>query len=310
LSFYAIIGYFTGPIGALIGMNKTVQDAVIAADRLFEVMDLKREEETNQSVLTEEMIGDITFTDVRFDYGSRTTVFERLNLHIPKGKLVAVVGESGSGKTTLMALLQRVYPVNSGKIMIGDYDIRYLTNASLRKVIGVVPQEIHLFSGNVVDNIAVGDMSPDMNRIMALCKSLGLTTFIETLPAGFNTYIGENGTQLSGGQRQRIAIARALYRRPEVLVLDEATSSLDSISENHIQCVIQDFNKEGKTVVLIAHRLSTVMNADKIVVLDRGSVVEEGDHSSLMNVKGYYYNLWQQQFPPEYALLSKPLPKN
>lgn len=310
LSFYAIIGYFTGPIGALIGMNKTVQDAVIAADRLFEVMDLKREEETNQSVLTQEMIGDITFTDVRFDYGSRTTVFERLNLHIPKGKLVAVVGESGSGKTTLMALLQRVYPVNSGKIMIGDYDIRYLTNDSLRKVIGVVPQEIHLFSGNVVDNIAVGDIKPDMNRIMALCKSLGLTTFIETLPAGFNTYIGENGTQLSGGQRQRIAIARALYRRPEVLVLDEATSSLDSISENHIQSVIQDFNKEGKTVVLIAHRLSTVMNADKIVVLDRGSVVEEGDHSSLMNVKGYYYNLWQQQFPPEYALLSKPLPKN
>jgi len=310
LSFYAIIGYFTGPIGTLIGMNKTVQDAVIAADRLFEVMDLEREDETNRSQLTAEMVGDVTFVDVHFEYGSRTTVFEKLNLHIPKGKLVAIVGESGSGKTTLMALLQRIYAINSGKILIGDYDIRYLTNDSLRQVIGVVPQDIHLFSGNIVDNIALGDINPDMNRILAICKELGISAFIETLPAGFNTYIGENGTQLSGGQRQRIAIARALYRRPEILVLDEATSSLDSMSENHIQRVIADFNKAGKTVILIAHRLSTVMNADKIVVLDKGNVVEEGDHPGLMNVKGYYHNLWQQQFPPEYALLSKPLQKN
>jgi len=310
LSFYAIIGYFTGPIGTLIGMNKTVQDAMIAADRLFEVMDLEREEEANQSQLTEERVGDITFADVRFEYGSRTTVFEKLNLHIPKGKLVAIVGESGSGKTTLMALLQRIYPVNAGKIVIGDYDIRYLTNDSLRRVIGVVPQDVHLFSGNIVENIALGDVHPDMNKVLAICKRLGLSPFIEALPAGLNTYIGENGTQLSGGQRQRIAIARALYRQPEILVLDEATSSLDSVSENHIQQVISDFNKEGKTVILIAHRLSTVMNADKIVVLDKGGVVEEGNHPGLMNVKGYYYNLWQKQFPPEYALLSKSLQKN
>ena len=310
LSFYAIIGYFTGPIGSLIGMNKTIQDAVIAADRLFEVMDLEREETANQSALTTEMVGDITFTDVRFEYGSRTTVFEKLNLRIPKGKLVAIVGESGSGKTTLMALAQRIYPVNSGKISIGDYDIRYLTSDSLRRIIGVVPQDIHLFAGNIVENIALGDVNPEMDRILAICKELGLSEFIETLPAGFNTYIGENGTQLSGGQRQRIAIARALYRRPEILVLDEATSSLDSISESHIQRVVANFNAAGKTVVVIAHRLSTVMNADKIVVLDRGDVVEEGNHPSLMNIKGYYYRLWQQQFPPEYALLSKAIPGN
>ncbi|SFC67544.1 ATP-binding cassette, subfamily B [Parapedobacter composti] len=302
LSFYAIIGYFTGPVGSLIGMNRTMQDALIAADRLFEIMDLEREEDANTYELTPAMIGDVSFADVRFQYGSRTPVFEKLNLSIPKGKVTAVVGESGSGKTTLMSLLQRIYMPDSGKIMIGDYDIRYLTSESLRRLIGVIPQEIHLFSGNVIQNIAIGDVTPDMNRILAICKELGILDFVESLPAGFNTHLGENGAQLSGGQRQRIAIARALYRQPEVLILDEATSSLDSISENYVQQTIASFNKQGKTVILIAHRLSTVMHADKIIVLHKGELVEEGSHSSLMNVKGYYYNMWRQQFPPEYVL--------
>lgn len=310
LSFYAILGYFIGPVGSLIGMNKTIQDAVIAADRLFEVLDLEREETENQSDLTAGMVGDITFTDVKFQYGTRATVFGRLSLHIPKGKVTAVVGESGSGKTTLLALLQCMYPIQSGKICVGDHDVRYLTNESLRKLVSVVPQDVHLFDGNIVQNIAVGDLSPNMNEVVRLCKSLDLLGFVEQLPAGFNTYIGENGTQLSGGQRQRIAIARALYRQPEILILDEATSSLDSISEGHVQRTIAAFNEQGRTVIIIAHRLSTVMNADRIVVLHQGELVEEGDHPGLMNVKGYYYNMWQQQFPPEYALLSKSLQKN
>lgn len=310
LSFYAILGYFVGPVGSLIGMNKTIQDAVIAADRLFEVMDLEREETENQRPLTPEMVGDIAFADVRFQYGTRALVFDRLNLRIPRGKITAVVGESGSGKTTLLSLLQRLYPLESGKITIGDHDIRYLTNESLRRLVGVVPQEVHLFSGNIIQNIAVGDLSPDMNTIISLCKRLDMMSFIEQLPAGFNTPIGENGTQLSGGQRQRIAFARALYRQPEILILDEATSSLDSISEGYIQRMVVEFNKEGKTVVIIAHRLSTVMNADKIVVLRNGEVMEEGDHPGLMNLKGHYYNLWQRQFPPEYTLLSKQLLTN
>ncbi|WP_257667785.1 peptidase domain-containing ABC transporter [Parapedobacter tibetensis] len=305
LSFYAILGYFIGPVGSLIGMNKTVQDALIAADRLFEVMDLEREEQENQSDLTPEMIGDVTFMDVKFQYGTRATVFERLNLSIPMGKVTAIVGESGSGKTTLLSLLQSMYPLQGGKIMIGDYDIRYLTNESLRRVVAVVPQEVHLFAGNIVQNIAVGDMSPDMNQVVKLCKELDMLGFIDQMPAGFNTYIGENGTQLSGGQRQRIAIARALYRHPEILILDEATSSLDSSSERYVQQAIAALNGQGKTVILIAHRLSTVMSADKIVVLHKGELIEEGDHPSLMNVKGAYYNMWQQQFPPEYTLLSK-----
>ncbi|MGV3761632.1 peptidase domain-containing ABC transporter [Parapedobacter sp.] len=310
LSFYAILGYFIGPVGSLIGMNKTIQDAVIAADRLFEVMDLEREETENQSDLTPEMIGDMVFVDVKFQYGTRTTVFEKLNLQIPKGKVTAIVGESGSGKTTLLSLLHNMYPIQGGKIMVGDFDVRYLTHDSLRRLVGAVPQEVHLFAGNIVQNIAIGDLSPDMNEIMKLCKELDLLSFIEQLPAGFNTYIGENGTQLSGGQRQRIAIARALYRKPEVLILDEATSSLDSVSESYVQRTIADFNNQGKTVIIIAHRLSTVMNADKIAVLHKGALVEEGNHASLMNIKGHYYNMWQQQFPPEFALLGKPLPRN
>lgn len=310
LSFYAILGYFIGPVGSLIGMNKTIQDAVIAADRLFEVMDLEHEETENQSELTAEMIGDLTFVDVKFQYGSRTTVFEKLNLQIPKGKVTAIVGESGSGKTTLLSLLHNMYPIQDGKVVIGDFDIRYLTNDSVRRLVGVVPQEVHLFAGNIVQNIALGDLSPDMNEITKLCRELDMLSFIEQLPAGFNTYIGENGMQLSGGQRQRIAIARALYRQPEVLILDEATSSLDSISESHVHRTIADFNRKGKTVIIIAHRLSTVMHADKIVVLHKGALIEEGHHSSLMNIKGYYYSMWQQQFPPEFTLLSKPLPRN
>jgi len=304
LSFYAIIGYFTGPVGSLIGMNRTIQDAVIAADRLFEIMDLEREEaEDSKTALTPGMIGDIAFAGVQFQYGSRTKVFEQLNLLIPRGRVTAVVGESGSGKTTLLSLLQRIYAPDSGKVMVGDYDIRYLTLESLRRLIGVVPQEVQLFSGNVIQNIAIGDIDPDMNRVLSLCKELGILEFVEGLPAGFHTYIGENGTQLSGGQRQRIAVARALYRQPEILVLDEATSSLDSVSEGYVQQAITSFSSRGKTVIIIAHRLSTVMHADKIAVLHRGALVEEGNHSSLMNVKGYYYNMWQQQFPPEYALL-------
>src|SRR5690606_4899431 len=257
LSFYAILGYFIGPVGSLIGMNKTIQDAVIAADRLFEVMDLEREETENQSDLTPDMIGDVVFVDVEFQYGTRTTVFEKLNLQLPKGKITAVVGESGSGKTTLLSLLHNMYPIQGGKVVVGDFDVRYLTNDSLRRLVGVVPQEVHLFAGNIVQNIAIGDSSPDMNEITKLCRELDMLSFIEQLPAGLNTDIGENGTQLSGGQRQRIAIARALYRQPEVLILDEATSSLDSVSESHVQRTIADFNKKGKTVIIIAHRLST-----------------------------------------------------
>ncbi len=297
LSFYAVIGYFTGPVGELIGMNKTIQDAMIAADRLFEIMDLEKEQEGKQVTLKPGLIGDITFQEVKFRYGSRVTVFENLNLTIPKGKVTAFVGESGSGKTTIINILQKLYPLDQGRVLIGDINLEYADNKSLREIVSVVPQKIDLFAGNVTDNIAVGEFEPDMEKVLTICKRLGILEFIEGLPAGFDTYLGENGANLSGGQKQRIAIARALYKEPEILILDEATSSLDSSSEQYVQRTIDLLTQQGKTIILIAHRLSTVFKADKICVLDKGVVVEEGTHEALMVKETAYFNLWQKQFP-------------
>ncbi len=302
LSFYAIIGYFTGPVVSLIGMNKVLQDARIAADRLFEIMDLEREATENKTALTPDMLDDIHFKNVNFRYGTRVTVFEDFSMDIPKGKITAIVGESGSGKTTLLSLLQNIYPLQSGSIAIGEYDLKYITNESLRKVVGVVPQDVHLFAGNVIENIAVGDMEPDMKRVISICNDINIMDFIEQLPQGFETYLGENATTLSGGQRQRLAIARALYRQPEILILDEATSSLDSTSEEYIHKVIELLRKGGKTIVLIAHRLSTVVNADKIVVLNKGKLVEEGTHNTLLKNKNMYKAMWEKQFPKMEAI--------
>lgn len=298
LSFYTLIGYFTGPVSSLIGMNKTVQDAVIAADRLFEIMDLERESEESQIELSPDKIGDIHFEDVSFRYGTRIAVFDHLNLTIPSGKFTAIVGESGSGKSTLMSILQNIYPIQSGNVSIGKYDLKYISNSSLRRLVSVVPQQIDLFAGNVIENIAIGDDEPDMQKIIDICTQLGLIGFIESLPKGFQTYLGENGASLSGGQRQRIAIARALYREPEILILDEATSSLDSASEKYVQKMINILKEKDKTVIVIAHRLSTLSNADKIIVLDKGLVVEEGSHQELRhNPNSAYANLWKMQVP-------------
>ena len=297
LSFYAIIGYFTGPVASLIGANVQIQNALIAADRLFEIMDLEREGSENKIVLKKEAIGDIVFKNVFFRYGTRVEVFKNFSLTFPKGKISAIVGESGSGKSTLISLLQNIYPIQGGQIYIGNTDLKYFENSSLRNLISVVPQKIDLFAGNVVENIAVGEFQPDMERILQICSDIGILEFVESLPNGFATYLGENGATLSGGQKQRIAIARALYKQPEILVLDEATSSLDSSSENYIQKTIAKLREADKTIILIAHRLSTVVQADKIVVLEKGVVIEDGTHQELYTAQAAYYNLWQQQMP-------------
>ncbi len=294
-SFYALIGYFTSPVASLIGMNKTAQNALIAADRLFEIMDLEREETENKVALLKENIGDIKFENVSFRYGSRTEVFKNFNAVFKKNETTAIVGESGSGKTTLISLLQNLYPINDGKIYIGDHDAQFIHYQSLRNVIGVIPQQLNLFSGTIIENIALGDSFPNIQRILDLSKQLAITEFVEKLPNGFETQIGENGAMLSGGQKQRIAIARALYKNPEILLMDEATSSLDTNSEKVVKEVIDNFKEQGKTVIVIAHRLSTIANADTILVMENGTVVEKGNHESLLKEKGKYFELWQKQ---------------
>lgn len=294
-SFYALIAYFTSPVASLIGMNKTIQNALIAADRLFEIMDLEREETENKIKLKKDLIGDIVFDNVTFRYGSRAYVFNNLNLIIKKNETTAIVGESGSGKTTLIALLQNLYPIKSGRIQIGNYDLKHIDYKSLRQLVGVIPQQVNLFSGTIIENIALGQDFPNMQPILELSEQLGITEFVEKLPYGFETQVGENGALLSGGQKQRVAIARALYKNPEILLLDEATSALDTNSELIVKQTIENFKANGKTVIVIAHRLSTIANADTILVMENGSIIEQGSHKELLNKKDKYYSLWQKQ---------------
>jgi ATP-binding cassette subfamily B protein len=295
LSFYAVVGYFTGPVTSIIGFNRSLQDAKIAADRLFEIFDLEIDDDSGKVEFKPEMISDISFENVKFRYGTRIDVFDSLNLKICKGEITAIVGESGSGKTTLVSLLQNIYPLQSGHIRIGKYDILHLSGKSLRKLVSVVPQRIDLFAGSLIENIAIGELDPDMNRILQVCEKLGMTKFVESLPNGLHTYIGENGANLSGGQKQRIAIARAIYRDPEILVLDEATSSLASLAETFVRDTIKFMKEVNKTVIVIAHRLSTINLEDRIIVLGKGIVVQEGTFAELSNAEGHFRQMWTHQ---------------
>ncbi len=296
LSFYAILGYFSGPLNSIIGVNISLQHAFIASDRLFEIMDLEQEKQSCIK-LSKDHLGDISFQNVSFRYGSRIDVFKDFNLQIKKGAITAIVGESGSGKSTLIHLLQNIYPIASGKIYINNIDITQFENHSLRMIVGVIPQKVELFKGSISENIGIGEFEPDMNKILKISQEIGLIKFIEELPEGFFTDIGENGTSLSGGQRQKIAFARVLYREPEIVILDEATSALDSESEEQLMFVVQKLKSEGKTIIMIAHRLSTVLNADTIVVMEKGKVIELGTHKDLYANREKYFDMWQKQMP-------------
>lgn len=293
LSFYALIGYFTGPASSLINANKNIQDALIAADRLFEIIDLEIEPtDENKIDLTPAMCDDIQFNNIHFRYGTRTVVFDGLNLLIKKNNCVAIVGESGSGKSTLLYLMQNLHPLKDGNITIGGVDIRYISNRSLRQRIAVVPQQIDLFAGTIIENIAIGDSEPDIKKILSLCTRLGINDFIEKMPESYYSIVNEQGSNLSGGQKQRIAIARALYRDPEILILDEATSALDSLNEQKVQEVFASFKNQGKTIIIITHRLPAVKNCDEIFLLKDGKLVGNGTHDELIASSDYYAFLW------------------
>ena len=291
-SFYSIIGYFTGPASQLIGTNQSVQNAMIAADRLFGIMDLDREEIESKIVLTKNNLGDIHFKNIDFSYELGRYIFKDLNLHIKKGQFTAFIGESGSGKSTIASLIQNIYYPKEGKILMGEYDLNYISKDSINALITTVPQSVELFDGTIAFNIAIGEPEPDMQRIIDVSKKVGAYNFIESLPNGFNTYLGEFGANLSGGERQRIAFARALYKDPEILILDEATSALDSESELVIKKLVENLRKEGKTIIVIAHKLQAIKNADIIYAFKKGEIIESGSHNELIAKKDYYYQMW------------------
>jgi ATP-binding cassette, subfamily C, bacteriocin exporter len=297
LSFYALLNYFTTPMSNLMTMNKSLQNALIAGDRLFEIMELERDTVDGKITLTKDVMGDLEFRNVSFRYGSRVNVFRDLCVRITRGATTAIIGESGSGKSTLIAILQRLYPIQAGAVYIGEVNIQTADLSSLRKLISVVPQKVDLFSGTVIDNIAVGQPSPDIQKVMEVSRLVGINLFIENLPNGYNTYLGENGSELSGGQRQRLAIARALYKNPEVLIFDEATSSLDVESEIFFYQLITSLQAQGKTIVVVTHRLQSVIHFDKIILLSAGNVEAAGSHTELLNSSDYYRKLWLQQVP-------------
>jgi ABC-type bacteriocin/lantibiotic exporter with double-glycine peptidase domain len=274
LTFYALVGYFTGPVTSLIGANKSYQNALIAADRLFEILQLEKEKNQHGAVFRSEQFGDIVFSGISFSYGTRGTLFSNLDLTIPAGRVTLLKGPSGSGKSTVASLVQHLYPVDSGQITINGCDTRYFSKASIRSLMGVVPQQICFLSGTVLENIAPGERDPDIERITSLLQILGLLPFIRDLPDGLMTRLNGNGLNLSGGERQRLALLRALYPDPPLLILDEATASMDPLSELYVNRALLGLKERSRTILLITHKEKYASIADHILEMDRGRVIE------------------------------------
>lgn len=299
IAFNMLMGSVMSPIMSLIGMWDELHDAGVAMERLGDVLDLEPEQkpaDLASRIVLPDVRGDIRLENVYFRYGGKETpyVLENVSFEARPGELVAIVGQSGSGKTTLAKLLVGFFPPTDGKIYVDGYDLNIVDKEYYRAQIGYVMQNNLLFSGTVSENIAMGESNPDRRKIVEVAKLADAHGFVSTLPLGYSQIVGERGVGLSGGQIQRLTIARALYRNPRVLIFDEATSALDTQSESNILVNMRDVIKD-RTTFIIAHRLSTVMHADKIIVLYRGSIVEEGTHSELVDKGGMYYQLVQKQ---------------
>ncbi|HEX6746215.1 MAG TPA: peptidase domain-containing ABC transporter [Longimicrobium sp.] len=296
LSVQFIVGQLNSPLAQLIGFTQTAQDAKIALDRLAEIHEHEDEEVADEKVMALPETRAFSLRNVSFHYGGPLSelVLDDLDLDIPQGKVTAIVGSSGSGKTTLLKLLLKFYQPVKGEMYMGNTPLRNLSARSLRKRCGVVMQDGHLFSDTVANNIAVGDDEIDRGRLLYAAQMAEIHSFVESLPMGYNTKIGRDGIGMSAGQRQRVLIARAVYKNPDFLFFDEATSALDANTERAIVDNLQQFFR-GRTVVIIAHRLSTVKNADQIVVLDQGRIIERGTHDELTALRGSYYTLVKNQ---------------
>ena len=291
-AFILYIGMFLTPINKIAFLFESFQEGMTGFARFAEIMELDEEKDSG-TVILKDIKGTVEFENVSFAYESNSEkkVIKNLNLKINEGETLALVGPSGGGKTTLCNLIPRLYDVNEGRILLDGTDIRSITLHSLRTNIGVVSQNVFLFDGTIRDNIAYGKINASEEEIISAAKRANIHEFIQTLEKGYDTEVGERGLKLSGGQRQRVAIARVFLKNPTFLILDEATSALDNITEMQIQKSLEELSL-GRTVIVVAHRLSTVKNADRIVVLDKNGIVEEGTHDSLMEKGGEYHKLY------------------
>ena len=295
-SFVQYSRRFSGPINEVANIISELQSAFAAAERVFALIDGEPEPEdaADAKVLTE-VSGDVELRDVDFSYVPGQPIIRGLDLHAKPGSLTAIVGPTGAGKTTIINLLMRFYDVDAGGVYVDGNEIRTLTRDSLRKAYSMVLHDTWLFHGTIFENIAYGKPGATMEEVVAAAKAAHIHGYIRRLPKGYDTVLSDNGTSISKGQKQLMTIARAMLLEAHMLILDEATSNVDTRTEQRIQAAMRTLMQD-KTCFVIAHRLSTIRSADNILVLDAGQVVEQGTHESLMAQKGFYYRLYQSQF--------------
>ena len=289
-AFIVAIPVFISPIMTLIHFTEQFQNGVTGFERFIEIMDAEPEVDEENAKDLEKVDGEIEFKNVNCSYNDTTEVLKGVSFKIKKGETFALVGSSGGGKTTICHLLPRFYELSSGEILLDGQNIKNATLSSLRQNIGIVQQDVFLFNSSIKDNILYGNPTATDDEVVLSAKSAGIHDYIVTLEDGYDTIVGERGVKLSGGQKQRIGIARVFLKNPPILILDEATSALDNVTEKIVQASLEKLCK-GRTTIVVAHRLSTVKNADEIAVVENGFIVEQGNHDELMSKQGVYYRL-------------------
>ncbi len=294
-AFFLSVNLFINPVTTLINFMEQYQNGVTGFERFIEILNEKPETDDEQAEDAGVLRGEIEFRDVSYSYDDKNEVLEHINMKIGRGKKYALVGPSGGGKTTICHLIPHFYDIQEGEILIDGKDIREYTMESLRRNIGIVQQDIYLFNASVRDNILYGRLSATDEEVIEAAKRANIHDYILQMPQGYDTEIGERGVRLSGGQKQRLSIARVFLKDPSILVLDEATSALDNTTELMIQQSLDELCK-GRTTIVVAHRLSTIKNADEIAVISRGQIVEQGTHEELMEKNGEYAALYRLQF--------------